>query len=108
MLAAFEAMAERRAGHRLLAVLAHMGELGDLAESAHGRVGSRASEVFDAVAVIDTPLGRLLAESAHAELLADNQAAAEWVRQRARPGDTVLIKGSHSRHLEEVVAELTR
>src|SRR5258706_4893883 len=108
MLAAFEAMAERRAGHRLLAVLAHMGELGDLAESAHGRVGSRASEVFDQVAVIDTPLGRLLAESAHAELLADNRAAAEWVRQRARPGDTVLIKGSHSRHLEEVVAELTR
>src|SRR5256885_16229178 len=99
MLAAFEALAERRAGHRLLAVLAHMGELGDVAESAHHRVGSRASEVFDEVAVIDTPLGRLLAGSARAELLADNKAAAEWVRRPAPPRRNLPIQGSDSPHL---------
>jgi len=107
MLAAFDAMAERRGGARLLAVLGHMGELGDLAEQSHRRVGERAREVFDAVAVVDSPLGRILAEAAHAEVVPDNPAAAEWVRRHANRGDRVLVKGSHSRRLEEVVAGLT-
>jgi UDP-N-acetylmuramoyl-tripeptide--D-alanyl-D-alanine ligase len=108
MLAAFDAMAERPHEGRLLAVLAHMGELGELAEESHRRVGRRAAEVFDGVVVVDTPLGRVMAEAAHADVVPDNTAAANWVRDHARSGDRVLIKGSHSRHLEEVVAELTQ
>jgi len=57
--------------------------------------------------VVDTPLGRILAEAARAEVVPDNAAAARWVRAHAREGDRVLVKGSHSRRLEEVVAELT-
>jgi UDP-N-acetylmuramoyl-tripeptide--D-alanyl-D-alanine ligase len=108
MLAAFAAVKERPHDGRLLAVLAHMGELGSLAGDAHRHVGEVAAQTFDAIAVVDTPLGRTLAGAAHAELVSDNAAAVEWVREHAQAGDHVLIKGSHSRHLEEVVAELTR
>ena len=47
------------------------------------------------------------AEAAHAEVVPGNHAAADWVREHASKGDRVLVKGSRSRHLEEVVAELT-
>ena len=107
MLAAFDAVQEQPHSGRLLAVLGHMGELGDVADEAHRRVGARAAEVFDAVVVVDSPLGRTLAEAARAEVVTDNPAAAAWVRRHARAGDVVLVKGSHSRRLEEVVAELT-
>jgi UDP-N-acetylmuramoyl-tripeptide--D-alanyl-D-alanine ligase len=108
MLAAFATLAERPHDGRLLAVLAHMGELGTAAGDAHRHVGEEARKTFSEVAVVDTPLGRVLASAAHADLVPDNDAAAAWVREHARAGDTVLIKGSHSRKLEEVVGELTR
>src|SRR5712692_2892068 len=107
MLAAFATMQERPHDGRLLAVLGHMGELGDSAGDAHRHVGEVAARTFDRIAVVDTPLGRLLAEAARADVVPDNAAAVEWVREHAREGDRVLVKGSHSRHLEEVVAGLT-
>jgi UDP-N-acetylmuramyl pentapeptide synthase len=50
----------------------------------------------------------VLAEAARADLVPDNPAAVDWVRAHARPGDRVLVKGSHSRQLDEVVAELMK
>ena len=107
MLAAFATMQERPHDGRLLAVLGHMGELGDAAGDAHRHVGEVAARTFDRVAVVDTPLGRVLAEAARADLVPDNAAATAWVRAHAHEGDRVLVKGSHSRRLEEVVAGLT-
>jgi UDP-N-acetylmuramoyl-tripeptide--D-alanyl-D-alanine ligase len=107
MFAAFEAMAESPRRGRLLAVLGQMGELGAESEEAHRRVGARAAEVFDAVCVLDGERARVLAESAGAELVASRPAARDWVRRNAREGDRVLIKGSHSTRLDEVVRELT-
>lgn len=107
MLAAFDSMAESPRRGRLLAVLGHMGELGAMAEEAHRRVGGRAAEVFDAVSVVESDLGRILAESAGAELVADRPAAAEWVRRNAREGDRVLVKASHGVGLDQVVKDLT-
>jgi UDP-N-acetylmuramoyl-tripeptide--D-alanyl-D-alanine ligase len=107
MLAAFEAMSESPRRGRLLAVLGQMAELGELSEESHRRVGSRAAEVFDAVCVLDGERARVLAESAGAELVESRPAARDWVRRNAREGDRVLIKGSHSTHLDEVVRELT-
>jgi len=107
MLAAFEAMAESPRRGRLLAVLGQMAELGEFSEESHRRVGSRAAEVFDAVCVLDGERARVLAESAGAELVESRPAARDWVRRNAREGDRVLIKGSHSTHLDEVVRELT-
>ncbi len=108
MMAAFETVRDMPPDGRLLAVLGHMGELGAIAETAHRTVGERAREIFDAVAVVDTPLGRILAEAARADIVPDNPAAVRWVREHARPGDRVLVKASHSRRLDEVVAELMR
>jgi UDP-N-acetylmuramoyl-tripeptide--D-alanyl-D-alanine ligase len=107
MLAAFEAMAESPRRGRLLAVLGQMGELGALSEEAHRRVGARAAQVFDAVCVLDGDRARVLAESAGAELVESRPAARDWVRRNAREGDRVLVKGSHSTRLDEVVRELT-
>jgi UDP-N-acetylmuramoyl-tripeptide--D-alanyl-D-alanine ligase len=107
MIAAFEALAESPRRGRLLAVLGQMGELGAVSEESHRRVGRRAAEVFDAVCVLDGERARVLAESAGAELVATRPAARDWVRRNAREGDRVLVKGSHSTHLDEVVRELT-
>lgn len=106
MLAAFEALLERPRGGRLIAVLGEMRELGSLAEEAHQRVGRRAAEVFDRVAVVDVGRGRLLAEAAGAPLLPDRAAAADWVRSNAEPGDRVLVKASRGVALYELVEEL--
>jgi len=107
MLAAFDAVAELPRTGRLIGVLAHMGELGAFAGDSHELVGRRAREIFDAVVVVDSPNGRILAKAAGAEVVPDNSAAAAWVRTHARAGDVVLVKGSHARRMEEVVAELT-
>jgi UDP-N-acetylmuramoyl-tripeptide--D-alanyl-D-alanine ligase len=108
MSAAFATVRELPREGRLLAVLGHMGELGGLADGAHEQIGQVAGQVFDAIAVVDTPLGRILAHAAGAEVVPDNAAAVRWVRKHARKGDLVLVKGSHSRRLDEVVAELVK
>jgi UDP-N-acetylmuramoyl-tripeptide--D-alanyl-D-alanine ligase len=106
MLAAFETVAERPRQGGLLALLGEMRELGSLAPEAHERIGRRARELFDRVAVVDAGEGRRLARAAGAELVPNRAAAAAWVRQAAGPGDVVLVKGSHGVALYEVVAQL--
>jgi UDP-N-acetylmuramoyl-tripeptide--D-alanyl-D-alanine ligase len=107
MLAAFDALSERPRHGRLLAVLGRMGELGAAAEESHRMVGRRAAEVFDLVCVVEGEDAGVMAEAAHAELVADREAAVEWVRKMARQGDMVLVKASHGVRLDEVVRELT-
>jgi UDP-N-acetylmuramyl pentapeptide synthase len=106
MLAAFETLAERPRRGRLLALLGEMRELGPLAPEAHERIGRRAGELFDRVAVVDVGEGRRLAAAAGAELVPDREAGAAWVRNATGPGDVVLVKGSHGVALQEVVAQL--
>jgi UDP-N-acetylmuramoyl-tripeptide--D-alanyl-D-alanine ligase len=109
MQAAFDVIAEKRAhgSGRRLALLGEMRELGGTSEEAHIRVGRQAAALFDRVAVLDAGAGRLLAEAAGADLVSDHSAAVAWVRSQARPGDIVLVKGSHGVALDEVVQELT-
>src|SRR5947208_957902 len=107
MLAAFDTVAGAPKRGRLLAVLGEMRELGALAAESHRRVGQRAAEVFDAVCVIQGDHSRVLAEAAGAEVVPDREAAAEWVRRNAAPGDRVLIKASHGVRLDELVRDLT-
>jgi UDP-N-acetylmuramoyl-tripeptide--D-alanyl-D-alanine ligase len=83
-----------------------MRELGCAAEVAHLAVGRRARDVFDRVAVVDAGHGRLLAEAAGADLVADRDAAVEWVRAVVGPGDVVLVKASHGIGLHQVARAL--
>ena len=106
MLAAFDALAERRGTGRLYAVLGEMRELGSLAEESHRLVGQRAAQVFDAYCVVDTGNASLMAE-AGGDVVPDRAAAAEWVRSHAKEGDRVLVKASHGVRLDELVNELT-
>src|SRR6185503_15375011 len=76
---ACETIAERPRKGRLLAVLGQMSELGSVAESSHRKIGEKAAETFDAVAVVDTQLGRILAEAAGGHVLPDREAAVVWV-----------------------------
>ncbi len=107
MLAAFDTVAGLPKHGRLLAVLGEMRELGSLADESHRRVGRRAAEVFDAVCVIQGHHARALADAAGAEVVPDREAAADWVRRNAAPGDRVLIKASHGVRLDELVRDLT-
>ena len=107
MLAAFETLAEGPRSGRLLAVLGEMRELGTMSDESHRRVGARAAEVFDAVAVLDGERVAPMAEAASAQVVPDRAAAAQWVRENAKPGDRVLVKASHGVRLDELVKELT-
>jgi UDP-N-acetylmuramoyl-tripeptide--D-alanyl-D-alanine ligase len=106
MLAAFETLVERPRQGRLFAVLGAMAELGALANDSHQRVGRRAAEVFDAVAVLDSEQGRVLADAAGAHLVPDREAAVMWVKNNARRGDSVLVKGSRSAGMERLLGLL--
>jgi len=106
MLAAFELLKERPRSGRLLAVLGEMRELGQAAPAAHERIGRQAREIFDEIAIVDAGHGRLLAQAAGGALVADKQAVVRWARDKARPGDVLLVKASHGVGLQEVVQEL--
>ena len=107
MLAAFEALAESPRRGRLLAVLSAMGELGPRADEAHREVGVRAAQIFDAICVLASDRGRVLADASGAQVVPDRHAAVQWVKRNARDGDLVLVKGSHASGLDQVVRELT-
>ncbi len=106
MRAAFSTLRGMKRDGRLLAVLGEMRELGPEAEALHQEIGVEAGCVFDAVAALDVGLGGVLARAAGAELVADRAAAAAWVHRNARPGDLVLIKGSHGVALDELAEAL--
>jgi UDP-N-acetylmuramoyl-tripeptide--D-alanyl-D-alanine ligase len=112
MVAALETLG-RMPGRRI-AVLGQMNELGAESDGGHQLVGEAAArEKIDcvitvgsiaagiAVAAREHGLRRVLAAETTGE-------AAAILRGMARPGDTVLIKGSRSVKMETIVEELAR
>lgn len=93
---------------RRIAVLGRMGELGDYAAEGYKRCGEAAAQSVDvlvtvgddaaamAVAARDAGLGR-------AHETPDAASAAAILRQIARAGDIVLVKGSRSARMEAVI-----
>ncbi|HTU81704.1 MAG TPA: UDP-N-acetylmuramoyl-tripeptide--D-alanyl-D-alanine ligase [Candidatus Acidoferrales bacterium] len=112
-IAALDAFAAE-ACDRGIAVLGSMAELGDESVALHERVGAHAAK----------RVGTLLVGGEYADALArgarrgglneerivrvgSNAEAARWLREHARPGDVVLLKGSRKYKLEQIVQELT-
>ena len=97
-------------GRRKIAVLGDMLELGSEEEPGHRRVGTRAAHVVDLLITFG-PRSRTTAAAARAAGLRPEQVLEasthdeilEYLSQRLRPGDDVLVKGSLAMGMGEVV-----
>jgi UDP-N-acetylmuramoyl-tripeptide--D-alanyl-D-alanine ligase len=98
---------------RKIAVLGDMAELGDYTEAGHRKVGCRVVTTASLLITVGT-LARIIAEEAracgmpaHAIIQATtNQEAIAYLRQLIQPGDLILVKGSRSMAMEEIVEAL--
>ncbi len=98
---------------RKVAVLGDMLELGDYEKAGHERVGCRAADVASELVAVGT-LGRLIGEEArrcgldpaHIHFAPDGERAVEVLHALLKPGDVVLVKGSHDVGMGEIVDAL--
>ena len=108
MAAALEHLDERAAGHRKVAVLGDMAELGPSAPTFHREVGAAAARAGVEVLVAVGPLARNYVQGARGVPTTRWAATVEQglavLRSVLRPGDCVLVKGSRAMGLE-VIAE---
>jgi UDP-N-acetylmuramoyl-tripeptide--D-alanyl-D-alanine ligase len=113
-IAALNLLEELPAG-RKIAVLGDMRELGSYQEEGHRKVGTRAADVVSLLITVG-PLARIIADEAgHSGLpaeavrtLASNEEAITALSEIVAPGDMILVKGSRSMQMEEIVAALSR
>ncbi|HEY5200311.1 MAG TPA: UDP-N-acetylmuramoyl-tripeptide--D-alanyl-D-alanine ligase [Acidothermaceae bacterium] len=105
--AALDALAAIEGGRRI-AVLGEMLELGDESDAEHRAVGEYAASRADIVIAVSEG-AQPIADGAgeRAVVLADNNAAVDWLRSHLVAGDVVLVKASRGAHLDEVAAALT-
>jgi UDP-N-acetylmuramoyl-tripeptide--D-alanyl-D-alanine ligase len=111
-LAALDAFAMEKP-ERAIAVLGSMAELGNESIKLHERVGAHAAKRVD-VLLVSGEYADALARGATGSgfssqmivMIEDNTHAARWLREHARRGDVVLLKGSRKYRLEEIVEDL--
>ena len=88
------------------AVLGEMAELGDATAAEHERIGRLAAALgIDAVVTVGFDHG--LAEAAGGDNVESPAEALDWVRERVRGDDVVLVKASRTVGLEELADQLT-
>jgi UDP-N-acetylmuramoyl-tripeptide--D-alanyl-D-alanine ligase len=110
--AALRTLAGLRGRGRAFAVLGDMFELGDDAPALHAECGVQAARAGVSLLIGMGPLSEHLVRGAREAGLADvvhtgdPREAAARVRERARAGDVVLVKGSRGMQMERVVREL--
>ncbi|HUW95080.1 MAG TPA: Mur ligase family protein, partial [Anaerolineae bacterium] len=110
-LAALNLLAELKG--RKIAVLGDMLELGSYAEEGHRKVGCRVAEVVDKLVTVGD-LGAIIGREALAAGMDEsdvmfaqsNEQAVQLLLAMVAAGDLVLIKGSRSMHMEDMVAQL--
>lgn len=114
MIAALETLASLPVTGRRIAVLGRMGELGAASDEGHMRVGASAAQHgIDCVIVVGNG-ARLIGETARHEGVAEvfyaesNEEAAGLLREKANPGDALLVKGSRSARMETIVRDFAR
>jgi UDP-N-acetylmuramoyl-tripeptide--D-alanyl-D-alanine ligase len=99
---------------RRIAVLGDMLELGHYEQEGHEKVGMRALEVADVLITVGAR-GRIIGETARrwgmssdqVHMLQDNDEAIRLLKQLVRGSDVVLVKGSRSMKMEEIVSALS-
>jgi UDP-N-acetylmuramoyl-tripeptide--D-alanyl-D-alanine ligase len=98
---------------RKIAVLGDMAELGEYEEEGHRKVGCRAADAVQLLVTVGAR-ARLIAEEARACGLPEqaavqfetNDQAVAYLQAAIQPDDIVLIKGSRSMAMEEIVTAL--
>jgi len=113
--AAIAALATMSRGHRGFAVLGQMTELGDEADRLHAEIGADAAAadlaglivVGDAAAPIMAGARTVPEWRGELQHVPDAAAAVSALKDRLQAGDVVLVKASHSIHLERVALALT-
>lgn len=108
MEAALHALHGLPGGGRRFALLGRMGELGGYAEEGYRRVGRTAAATMNVVIAVGAETEGLAEEAEAAgtvevRRVADTDAAGLLLREMARPGDAVVIKGSRSARMERVL-----
>ena len=95
------------ASSRRVAVLGRMGELGPIAETEHRRVGEFAGSLkLDAVFSVGGSEAAWITEASKAvtsEHFPDHATCAARLREWLREGDVVLLKGSRSARMEQIL-----
>jgi len=94
-------------GHRI-AVLGRMGELGDYADEGYSQTGAAAAKFADILVAVGPETAPLASAARAAGLgrtheVADAASAARMLAQLAKPGDIVLVKGSRTAQMENVL-----
>ena len=113
--AAITALAGMARGQRGFAVLGHMTELGDDADRLHEQIGAQAAAAgLAGLIVVGEEAAPMLAGARSVrgwqgdlQHVPDAAAALGTLRAQLRDGDFVLVKASHSIHLERVALALT-
>jgi UDP-N-acetylmuramoyl-tripeptide--D-alanyl-D-alanine ligase len=96
-----ETPAERR-----IAVLGEMLELGEASEALHRKLGEYAAGRGIDLVIGVRGAARWLAEAAGGVFFDAPEAAGDYMRSIARPGDAVLFKGSRGVHMERALERL--
>lgn len=100
---------------RKVAVLGDMLELGHYTQEAHEKVGLRALDVADVLITVGE-LAQMIGESAirwgmppeHVHMLPGNEAAIGLLERVVGSRDVILVKGSRSLRMEEIVSALSK
>ena len=110
MKSALKVLAQLPKKGRKIAVLGDMLELGEMATSLHEEVGRVAAQLGVDIVMTVGALAKAIAEgttpSTHAHIFNSNEEAIACLKELIRPGDAVLVKGSRSMHMEEIVQEI--
>ncbi len=93
---------------RRIAVLGRMGELGDYAAEGYRRTGDAAGRLVDVLVTVGDETSDVASAARSAGLgriheVTDTVSAALMIKNLARPGDIVLVKGSRSSRMEDVL-----
>ena len=100
---------------RKIAVLGDMLELGMCAAAEHYRIGRIAAEKADVVFAYGPNGSRVVSGArtggmadSHSRCFEDKAELADALKHTAKPGDVVLIKGSHGMHMEEILEKFLK
>jgi UDP-N-acetylmuramoyl-tripeptide--D-alanyl-D-alanine ligase len=100
---------------RKIAVLGDMRELGAYQEEGHRKVGARAADVVSLLITVGPLAGMIADEARRSGLPAEalrvvesNEDAIAALSEIVGSGDMILVKGSRSMKMEEIVAALSR